>query len=219
MATLNDVYLATVFGQYLGQQVINTYTYKVTGGASEVTTNAEIMANRLEEKIFSVDSPLRSAFFSEEATWSSMRCQNLFDLTDYFELVFSTTYEGAGTADAMPPFVAASLRTPWLGGTVRRGFKRYSGILEGTVSMGAFSAPMIASMQILADNLESILEEGDSVWTPVIVKRVKVIDGVTGAVTYRLPENLSESVTADATTWQVVTDATSQNSRKFGRGI
>lgn len=216
---IGQLYLVTLFSTFRSQQIVNTFTYVQRLSEPVSETPAEALANGFELEFLSVDgNALRNAWISDQVDYQSLRVQNLFAPADYFELSFASGTDGGATGDALPNYVSYSYRTQWLGGVVRRGFKRFAGVPETVNENGVIAAAALGTLQALETSLESDIEQDGAIFRPCIVKRIPYVTSG-GADAYRLPENAGEAVFVEDLTWQLQTTLSTQNSRKIGRGI
>lgn len=216
---IGDLYLVTLFSTFRSQQLVNTFTYVQREAEPVGKTNAEALADGFELEFLAVDgNALRNAWISDQVDYQSLRVQNLFSPVDYYELSFASGTDGGATGDALPNYVSYSYRTQWLGGVVRRGFKRFAGVPETVNENGVIAAAAVTTLQALEGSLESDIEESGSIYRPCIVKRIPYVTSG-GSDAYRLPENAGEAVFVEGLTWQLQLNLTTQNSRKIGRGI
>lgn len=216
---LGSVYLITMFSTLRSQQCVNTFTYEQTAAGTPDMNYAVNLAQAFETSVLAVDSPLRQAQFSVNNLITGLRVQNLFDPTDYTEVLYSPVLAGTGGGDYFSPFISVSFRTQWLGGVVRRGFKRFQGVLETVSTNGTLTPAAITQLEPLGDKLSEVVAHLGAEFSPCVVKRIKETDPITGKVTYRLPENPTESVSVTGLVYVLQPELTTQNSRKIGRGV
>jgi hypothetical protein len=213
-----DVYAVTLFGEIRQQQTVNVFTYRQFGTEVGDLRSAEGLAQEFEQLMFATNSPLRGTQIISSMLWRGLRVQNLFDDTDYAESAFGTPYSGSAVGDGLPPFATYSLRTPWLGGAVRRGFKRISGVPEASQGSGIITTNAQTAMNALGVLFGTNIEYEGAIYAPVVVKRVKYIHPKSGRAVYRMPESLGETYAVAAPQWTVSPEVSTQNSRKVDRG-
>lgn len=155
----------------------------------------------------------------------TVRAYNLFEVTENYEgdAREELPITGSSATDALPPFSAMS----WYQGTSRRdirsGSRRWPGLVEAHQIGGVIQSALLSIMDDVAEEMSitrsvSLPGDGVIVLQPIIVGRVKEVDEE-GKVTYRLPATLEELKYYAANGWVSRANVTSQNSRKFGRGI
>lgn len=216
----NDLYLLTLFGELFGQQTVNTFTYYQVTDETAPVTAAQVLADQWATDFITPTNVLRGPAISIAMSYKSIRVVNLFnDASDFYEKLLPANTNGTGTGGAMPPFVSYAFRTAWLGSGVRRGQKRFAGVLEDEVNNGVLTSNVINELEDLRAMLGDPIVASGGNWQPVIVRRVKTLDPETGRYIYSYPTNPSQLFQVEANSWQIVNNATTQNSRKYGRGI
>lgn len=114
-----------------------------------------------------------------------------------------------GTSAWFPPFVAAGFRQTVATRTTRPGQKRFPGLLESDADNGILVGGTVTLINAMASNLCSLAILGAPVATGVLHPRVVRLSGS--------PETI---VTSQRVTGYVTNpNVTTQNSRKYGRGI
>lgn len=218
---VNELYLLTLFGDIMGQQTVNTFTYYQVSAETSAETSAHVLAEAFIDAFVQAGIGFCSGGISQEQSYTAVRVVNLFeDVSDFAEIALPTTAKGASTDAAMPPFVAYSFRTPWLGSGVRRGFKRFGGVRETVVTNGVIEPAAIADLQSeIGDALAQPLSVGNGDYQHVVVRRVKTLDPETGKYSYDYPTNVGELYQVEPSVWVIQPNISTQNSRKFGRGI
>lgn len=217
---LLDIYQVNMVTQILDQSCLNVFFYQETTEGETVPNHADLLAQEFVARHFSDPTSLfTSSLFSDQVRYMSAVVINLFDPADVGEELDGTK-TGANADTLMPTFCAFSLRTNWTTRLIRRGQKRFPGVVENANVNGEIIASAMTQLAQLGDQLaETLVWEGISgnlVWTPVVVKRIR--EETPTRVTYRLPTNLQEAVWVGATSWTPSNRITTQNSRKIGRG-
>ncbi len=143
---------------------------------------------------------------------------NLGDDTDFHTQAIGNAGIRVSTADS-PSFLAAAVKFPTRIRGVHAGQKRFAGLLEGDILLGA----LVASAQLLVENIADVLiadwlASADShiVCNYVIIQRVcEEEEPVTGkCLKYRLPEELEVPVFYAPNAHVLNTEVSSQVSRK-----
>jgi len=215
----NDLYLVTLFGQIFGQQTVNTFTYTQLTEETSPDVSAEVLANAFYGAFLGASGVLNGTAFSTAQSYNAIRVLNLFDdVSDFFEMAISPVETGATAGATMPPYVTYAFRTPWLGLGVRRGQKRFSGVLETEVNNGVLQPAVLATLEDVQGALGQQLIGSSGTYNPVIVRRVKTLDPDTGKYVYSLPSNPTQLFQVGAPSWSAVQYSSTQNSRKYGRG-
>ncbi len=214
---LSDIYSVTLTSSLLSQECNNIFFYRMSQiGAGNP---AEALCSGFEDLFFASagTNSLRSVAFSTLIQYTRVRTYNLFSLEELFEIIFDPPYTGSGVGDTMPSFMAYPFRTAQVRRDVRRGQKRFAGVLESQVAGNTLIAGAITNLSPLTDTLSAAINPVDFpgfTFEPVVVKRIPIINEEGDVTGYRLPTNQLESVYAPATTWELVTVLTSQRSRK-----
>lgn len=213
-----DLYLVTCQGVFRSQQIVNTYTYVQRLNETPLMPNAFSLAAAFELAFMgSAGIGLRNAWISNQTSWNSIRVQNLFSPVDYSEILLEAGTAGTATGEALPNYAAYSFRTGWLGGVVRRGFKRIAGVPITANNNGTVASAAVVTMEALGVIMSTTLNADDKDFVPCVVKRIPYVTSE-GNDAYRLPENAGEAVFVENVTFQLQTTLTTQNSRKIGRG-
>lgn len=219
---VGDLYTLTTISSFLGQTCVNVYCYVVSELVGDVGEGAQRLADSWWLKFWGTATEgFQTSLFSDELRGDIIQVQNLFASGDYHERLegFPT---GSNAGDPMPPFNAYGLRTTRTNGNIRRGQKRFPGVVETAQVSGELVSTALTQLTTLGQELTEELTyelEGDSItFSPVTVKRVPyVTEG--GNDAYRWPETPLEAVYTQIVDWQPNPNVTSQVSRKIGRGI
>ena len=119
---------------------------------------------------------------------------------------------GSGSGDVMSPFNAYAVRSNRASRAIRRGQKRFPGVIEADVINGVIQ--VVSLWAGLLATMASPIVGGSSTYTPVIVKRVPYTTSQ-GTPAYRLPETIAEYQAFDVTSWALNQRVSTQNSRKI----
>jgi len=226
--TVNDILMLIVMGTYFGQRWENAYFYRVValGGVFEEGDFPSLVQNWLDTYLTNIFNPHANHFHTSVLV-TGARGENLFNVGGIGAYTLSSPIAGTLGGDGAAPQSAYGWSTPSLKRGMNPGQRRMPGATEATVANGGYieaaTLTVLANMgAAMGDNM--IIEFGDlpveATLQPVIVKRVR-----TGAGTdvdpyeYRLPRTASEGVTYRANNWTPRPVITTQNSRKYGRGI
>jgi len=165
------------------------------------------------------------AIQSSGATWVQAVAKNIYDPTDYYAYAFPAgTVSNLSSSDQMSPVVAIGMSTDRTRSDIRRGQKRFAGILEGFLEgQGYLSSATVTAWQGLADAMADInvVPSGESAmtFTPYVFGRKKTVD-VDGKISYPYWPTAEEQ-TAHAmriNAWTVKNTMRTQGTRQFGRG-
>lgn len=199
----------SVMGQIYGQTWMNTWTYLSVVWPNSVT--AEQAAEAYWNHAKTAYRALMSADFFD--AFLAVKVRDLTDQTGDYATYGIPLAERAGSrtppgGQPMPPFVAGSARLNVGSRLTRPGSKRFAGIYEADVDTGYITTTYRALIQgvltALADNVVLGAPAATTSLDPCITKR----HPETGAL---LAYQLVTSTTINAA-------ATSQNTRKIGRG-
>jgi len=214
----NELYQLTLISAFQAQLFNNVFYYLQQSALPADDTAAADLATLFRTEVIKGDPFLTGLTFHSSVVWSTIRVVNVYDVTDFAENVDNTD-NGGSSITPLPPYASIGFRTNWLGQSVHRGYKRFSGITEDVNTNGAVSSEMVAGAGAFATVLGSPLDDGIGHWTPVVVKRTKYITDK-GTEAYRLPLNEADAAGKifPALAWNLVSNLTTQNTRKFGRG-
>jgi len=218
---ISDLFELRTTSTFLGQVCYNVYFYAVSAEGGVFGNPAQRLADAWN--IFNWEdsgSLFRSTLFSNDLNYSAINTRALFNPALIYELLLGT-YSGENADVNMPPYVAFTLRSDRTDGRIRRGFKRFPGVVESANANGNVEAAALAGLVSLGEQLVGELTYGDETnfitFSPVVVKRVKYTED--GVVKYRLPESVGEAVYSQIMTWDAIPTLTTQNSRKYGVGV
>lgn len=235
MATIMEV---TLQCRWLGQTTINVFNYLWDGiGASPGTLSAALMfqlgwsawdtggdfypAGSFADKLQNLTS---NALQFELVT-----VKDVYSETDFYEWLFpfpgASNAGSQGTATAAP-FLAFGFRSSKTKTTIKRGAKRFPGVVSGQVAAGgAWVAGALEDMAELAAAMSAILEgPSETNFFSTICKKNRVPvekDGVpTGTFKYEYFADPLVQIANSAfpVVWDNITTQRSQTSRQFGRG-
>lgn len=215
---IGDVFQLTMFSNISSQQCVNVFFYRQMFEDGGSDANSEQLADAFYARFFAPSKFLVSGFISTDLHYTALRVENIFNVNDFYEL--SVDHTGGGAGSYMPVFNAYYFRTMWMGSGLRRGMKRFAGVVEEAIQDGRVDASPLpdAFLEMASDLGSPLLVTAEETFMPLVVKRIKETD-VKGNVIYRLPENYNESLASRAAEqWEFVNSITTQNSRKIGRG-
>jgi hypothetical protein len=227
MASLYEVVLDQRFE---GQQVINRFNYLGSGTPAAVTMSFALISAMgfiadggvYPAGLFSSIRDLQSS----DLTYVEAVAKDVYSNTDFYSLPFTTLGGNVSPASGnQPPFVAYSFYTTRVRSDIRRGQRRFAGLVEGSVdSYGMLTSGNLALAGDLADWMDQILvydDEGtDLTFIPVIVSKEKYTVPESGKDAYKYYDTFAEQEDhlAQGFEWAVRPQITTQNSRKVGRG-
>lgn len=198
--------------QWGGQLISNVYYFEnVAGGGS-----LPLLAAWFETNVVPEVQNLQHDLISH----TNLELRNLFNSAETHIETLTGTGVSPSLLVELPEFLAISIRLRHVNGNVRSGFKRIAAGLESQLENGLWQAPIIT----VASDYAALLVNPPSVanpdWAHVVVSRVcETPNPVPGAkpscLKYRLPENQGESLVAYPISFEVYTQPTTQNSRKW----
>lgn len=211
MAILGDKLKIIVRGLIYNQQWENVQWYRPTG-----TAFALVDAGAVAEAYWNNVKDLWRAIVPSSAgmTFESVFVAEPGATGAYGEFSVpvgekdGTRTAGVGGQGLMP-FAAVGMRLTVATRTTRPGQKRFIGLTEGDNVNGILGVDMIAAVEALSVKFDSTIALGVPVATGVLDPIICRIDRATGDVT------ASQLVTGHV----INSNITSQNSRKYGRGV
>lgn len=197
---------------YLGQQVNNVYYFE----AAVQDASMEALATWFEDNVV----PAVKAIQNDLLNHLNLRLRNLFNDDETLEEVLTGSGALLSSDVELPSFFALELRLDHETGTLRPGFKRWGGINEGSVTDAVVSAGTVANMTNIGDLLINPPAVANPDWAHVVVGRVCAEpnpdpEGVPSCLRYRLPETQAEAVVGYPVIYEVFSQPTTQNSRKW----
>lgn len=207
-----DVIELTHEQTYLGQVCNNVYYFE----AAVVDASMSGLATWFETNVV----PDIKAFQNDLVTHVNLRLRNLFNLAETYEEPLTGTGARASGTTELPSYVAAAIRLDHANALVRPGFKRFVGIDEGQLDSALIAAGTVTLIQAVGNNLVNPPIDANADWAHVIVGRVcEELNPVAGAVPrcleYRLPNAQIELEVGYPVTYEVFTQPSTQNSRKW----
>ena len=195
---INDCLELTLYQRYASTVEVRNILHYVVQAVG--TSEEEGLVNAF---IAGVLSDMR-AVQSSAVTHYKMTVLNLTDGLSFADVILSPTQSGLLAGECLPPHDAWAFRKNRLSRTTRSGQFRVCGIPEGAQANGIASATITDDLATLADSLADTLSDGvGGSYAPCIVRKTLAggVDTINGV--------LSVEYTAVST----------QNTRKFGRGV
>lgn len=226
------LYELTLYGRYFGQQTVYDFNY-----VTDVIP-AGVLGSFALVEAFGVATDGVSAFSgvflaildTAVSQWTAeriiARAPSDYDVTDFYEFVFNPPEAGNVTGgDAAPPFEAYGFVSNRVRTDIKPGSKRIAGVDDNLVNNGGvLNATALANVTALADAMSAQLEydTGSGVVTfdnCIVSKERYPTTG--GRFAYRYYETLAEQLEhiARGVSWTAKPNSTTQNSRKYGRGV
>ena len=197
---------------YLGQTVNNVYFFE----AAVAEASMSDLANWFETNVVTKVKLLQNDLVNHV----NLRLRNLFNEAETLEEPLTGTGTITSSDIELPSFIASQVRLEHASGAVRPGFKRYTGMTEGSLTDGLLNITPISKLEDIADLLVNPPVVANSGWAHVIVGRLCEVPNPTpnevpACLKYRLPQNQAELVVAYPIAYTVYAQITSQNSRKW----
>lgn len=208
MGATNDLYQLTDHQRLEGQEVINTYFYRLASATAG--NSAEQLVSSWIDQILPGILDIQNNGLLHYA----VSAKNLYNESEaWTELVSEEGAYGAG--DTLPSFNAVGFRLVGDNAAVHDGQKRYAAVPEAAQDDSVITdTTYLDWLATVAGLLVAGLTVGlaPDVFVPIVVGRL--LDGGS----YRLPTNSGEAVVSNIIDALFNIDVTSQTSRKIGRG-
>lgn len=223
---LGDVYQFTMYGLIFGQAAYNVFQFQLSqqseGASAPWSEWAPVAASAIVTNVY--DSSDLMQITSTNYAAAQCRLENLFDPGQIYtgNADGQLPLAGSDPADAAGPNICWGVGSLSLRRGIHAGSKRFAGVTEFYQTDGLPIPSATGRLQNVCDALNNpitfVIGGAGPTWglTSVIVKRVKY-DGTK----YRLPTSQAEmgSNFYIANNWTPAAYVTTQNTRKYGRGI
>lgn len=184
------------FQTYVGNDILNVYYYRQVAGTHTA-------AVELVDLFVSSVLPFITAVQHEAVTHISIGAKNLDVPTDFNLTPLVTGNVGQVTGQGLPPFVAWAFRLVRTQTDIHNGAKRIVGVAEGWQANGVADSTVVSALNDLAEAMALTLDN----FEPRIMR--KLLDSEGHLIGYEdFPMGAGQYVRIS-----------SQNTRKFGRGI
>lgn len=218
--------------EYYSQTALNVFHYIASGDPGPVSNSFALIA------AMGFAPPLSSPYEFEDGTiarymqalqsaqlkYRSIFARDLYSDTDFYETAFHPSTQGIAAGDALPPFVAYGFRGSRVNASIRRGSKRFCGVVEGNVAAGGILTsealtygPILADL--MGDTLGYSLGGASLTFVPAVLQLEKYTtdEGKTAYRKYADPA-VQLTHTAVGVEYSLVGTVRSQVSRQYGRG-
>lgn len=222
------IYTVTLRGLYYGQQIINTFAY-VSAGTGSPTPSAFDLLNAMgfipsgdppalpDETIFAFIRGL----VNNNMAFTEVEARNLYSVTDFYLFGYSPAVVGLIDGIDVSPMTAYGLRSNRVRTDIRRGFKRFCGVVEEATTNGGFLVGgYITTLADVADAMSEVLEGTfEATYQPSILS-YEMYTVPPAKPAYRPYETEEEQLehAAIGVTWAGYDTVRSQVSRQYGRG-
>lgn len=220
--------------EYQGQQCVNRWNYMTTSVPAAVTLSYGLLAAAgFIQGLGDVDFPAGSlaelirSLVNTGVTFVSVVAKEIWVLPDFYSTPFNTgTIGGATSGDLAAPFLAYGVHSNQTTRRVRAGTKRFVGVSEGFMGAGGLldgiSIGVLADICVAMNNNLSYDDEGSILqYQPVVVHKEKIVDPVTGKITYKYYPSEAEQIPANVAqnvVWSPMPYVRSQTSRQYKHG-
>jgi hypothetical protein len=172
----------------------------------------DTLANAMQDSV-SVDLSFLSAYV-----------RNLYDPTDFVEMAYPGTILGSRSGDSMSPTAAYGIRSSRVRTDIRRGSKRFAGVIEGALQGGGvLNSTGLAIVAYLAEKTAAqiVYTVGGASYTltPATLK-FQEYTTPRGNKAYKKQDNAAAQVANSATgaSWAGVSTVRTQTSRQYEHG-
>lgn len=224
---------AVISQSYQGQQVINRYHYVSSGTPAAVSLSFALLyaMGYLSSRVVGGAFPAGTIAGAVQdiqhnsLTYVSSVARDLYSVTDFYENPFVVPVSGDQPGSAATPVLAYGFQSNRVRLDVRRGSKRYAGVLEeameagGTIVSGYFT-----EMGEVADLLSDTLtydDEGNTITFVPAVLSFEMYTTPPAPKAYRKYETEAEQLmhTAQGVLYAPQPRVRTQVSRQYGRGV
>lgn len=223
---VNDLLLVQPIGILASKPVNLPMWYRVNGldnpADAPFTSIAMSIASDIAEGI------LKEAYLSTisaSVDIRTMKVLNQFNVLENYEGNADGQLPAAGTVggESLPTYDAFAFYTGTTRRDIRSGARRWPGITEAQQSGGILAGGVLEALEDLCIQMSltrSVAFAGGGLVSiqPVIVKRVKTVDPVTGKVRYNMPTSQEQFQYYGANQWIIKTLTTTQRTRKRAAG-
>lgn len=224
-----SLYEVRVFGHYFEQSCVNSFHY-ITSSPQVVVSRSFALAAAMG---FVGAIPPETgdiydnwkACISDQFFFSEIQVSNVYDEVDFYVQPFSSNNTGDNIGTPEPPSMAFGLQSSRVRKDIRRGNKRICGVSQSdTFDGGQLAGATLTLLQTLSDDLSAALlytDEGSPLtFVPVVVSKELYVTPVgNDAYKYYATEIEQEQHLASGVIWAPKLHATTQVSRKRGRGV
>lgn len=212
MPAIGDVIELVHEQTYLGQSINNVYYFQNNDVAGTLASLATWFETNVVGQIKLSQSDL--------VAHVNLRLRNLFlDAETHEEPLAGNGTELSGALE-LPSFMAYTARFDHVQGGLRPGFKRWVGLQEDFLDDGLINSARVTEIQGICNLLIQPPAVANVGWVPKIVGRICETpnpdpDAVPSCLKYRLPVSQAELVSGTPTSYEIYTQPTTQNSRKW----
>jgi len=210
-------------------QVINRWHYNMSGTPAAVSGSfALTSAFGLIDAagVYPAGSPFRllKDFLSSDLSFDEAQVTAMYDVEDFYVRPFPTPTSGGTGESIVAPFVAYGIQSNRTRTDIRRGSKRFAGVVESKIEAGGFlSAGAISSLSAIAAAMSTNLtydDEGNTLTFAPVVLSYEKYTAPSGEPAYRpyATEAAQLSHMATGIAYTAMDNVRSQTSRQRNRG-
>lgn len=225
------LYEVTLRQTYFAQQVINRFHYNSAGTPASVQgsfalTYAMGFVPDGTPPVWDEDALFWAIrdITSNQLVFNEVEVAAMYDPVDFYLRPFGSGVAGLVSTEAASPVLAYGFQSNRVRTDVRRGSKRFAGVLEAYVGAGGQIIPELSGqMNTLAALLSAPLtydDEGNTLTFSPVVLRFEEYETPRGNRAYKPYATLSAQLAhmAEGITYSPQATVRSQTSRQYGRG-
>lgn len=211
--------------EFQGQECVNRWNYVSSGTPAAVSLSFALVA-AMGGVTIATGSLLNKIqqLMSTAVDFVDLEARDVYSDTDFYTRPFATSTNGTATGVATSPVLAYGYRTNRVRRDVRRGTKRFTGVVEEAMSAGGtLVAPYLDTAEEVRALMSSVLtydDEGNTIsFSPAVCgKKSRVLEN--GNTTYEYWPDAAQQVdhSAIGIVWEIYDQVRSQTSRQYGRG-
>lgn len=211
--------------QFQGQECVNRWNYLATGTPAAVTYGFAMIAAMggvtIEDgSLFDYLKELMST----SVDFIDVEANDVYNPLDFYTRPFATGTNGSATGVATTPVLAYGYRSNRIRRDVRRGTKRFTGVVEEAMAAGGeITGSYLTTADQLREAMSDVLtydDEGNIIsFTPIVCsKKPRVLEN--GNTTYEYWPTYEEQLAHSAVgvIWELYDNVRTQTSRQYGRG-
>lgn len=221
--------------RFVDQQIINRFNYVSSGTPAAVTESFALISALgaiydpdAVPPAYPPDGLMRSiaSIQGTGVEFVQITARVLYSDLDFYDMPFIQPLTGTQTGDTLPPTSAMGFYSSRIRQSVRRGQKRYVGLVETHQNAGVYTGAFLGSLRNTAAAMGAIrtyVDEGNPItFTPAICSKEKYVPDPEKpdryAYRYYATEAEQLAHTAVGVTWDVHNRVRTQNSRQYGKG-
>jgi len=226
-----SLYEVVVRGSLFSQRVINRFNYV---GAGDIGTSLPSfgllvkMGFLLDAGVFPAGTLAANwaGNVSSSFEFLAVQAKNIYDPTDFYEVLYAPVILGDETGDAMPPYVAYGFTSNQVTLAVRKGHKRLAGVTEGDGGAdGIIGSGFMVNLASIATEMSRVLiytdDDAALSFSPAVVSKEKYLSHTAPdrySYRYYADEAVQATHTASPVVFSAINVLRSQVSRQYGSG-